>query len=384
MRKFALVLSAAAMLVSTSAFAYTHKSEIENLRESQNLPAKFDEDMVRQNGGSKAVQSIRDRYNLGANFTEADIIRAAGNQAVMQLRRRFSIGPNFTCKELRRAYGARALTERMEMLNLKSGFTHDDYILALGRDEVKWRLGRFERFDRLDNTTFELPANSDEYGQKAAELRLQEKIEFYRSLPANFSYKQYRDVVGPSHAGYFRAEYGFSRDASYDDMKAAIAKQLRENFARDNKVPVDWTIEDLLRKFGEQRLKWSMNDLDIQGPINEASLAEAYGARDFNWELSKLARAVDCTEADIARDRGELSVRNIRGMYDLDPGFTEAQIREAAGEDAIASVRITFGVDGKFTNVDLEKAQVRLDAERALREKKWKEMSSHDYYPYGN
>lgn len=377
MRKItAFAAAAVAMLVSTSAFAGW---DMDNLRSKYNLPPRFDAAMVRANAADEAVASIRKYYRVGAGFTAEDIIRSVGERAVQDMRRNYSVGPNFTCKELRRALGARSLAERMENLKLSPGFTHDDYVMALGRDEA-----RHNYSGNMALESGELPANSDEFGRKKAESRMQEKLKYNKGLPEHFNYQQYREIAGPTEAGYFRAEYGFTKTATYDEMLKAMAEKIKSDFARDSKISVDWKLEDVLKTLGEKRLRWQLEDLKITGPITEASLAEAYGARDAQWTIGKFADSEDCTEADIARNRGEQSVRNLRAEYDLDDNFTEAQVRQAASENAIASVRRNFGVTGNFNSEDLEKADQRLSEERAEASKKWKKCLAEtvDYDMY--
>lgn len=374
MRKLALLLSVAfTAVLSTSAFA--ERNALESLRATHNLPAKFDAEMIRKSAGDLAVESIQKSYRVGEAFTEADIVRSSGERSIQDLRRRYSIGPNFTCADLRRAIGANRLAEKMETLGLSSGFSERDYIMALGRDEVRFVLGRAASYDPKEPVTNN-PKDSTEYFQREAEARLQEKVKIYPGLSARFNYEQYREVAGPDTSGWFRAEYDFQRDAGYEDMKRAVAARLQKVFAAEKKLPETWTFDELTMKLGEKRLRWQREDLSLNGPISEASLSEALGARDFEY----IVKGVDennCSESAIARSRGEESGRFVRSMFDLDSGFTAAQVREAAGESAIAKVRRTFGVTGQFTSKDLEEAQVRLSAEaEAEKEKRSAELKA--------
>jgi len=355
MRKFALLISAAAVLVSTAAFA--QKSELDYMREDLNLPPKFDSETLRSAAGERAVNRVSKQYGVGTDFTEADIIARKSQSVTLDLRKRYSLAPNFTCSDLRRAVGAQVLAHRMEQYKLPSGFTEADLIRAYGLEELRFSDGI------VDNA--EPPKSSVELGYRRADQRLQEAAKD-AGLTGEFTYLQYREAVGPTKAGYLRSHYGFGKSASYQEMKEAIARKQREEFAGWRNVSVDWTLDNLVVQLGQKRLEQLKKDLKITGPADEAALAEAYANRDFTIEVPSALDGASCNEADIARARGESTASWIRSEFDLDAGFTAADVRESAGLSVIAKVRRLFGLTGKFTNEDLEKAQARIDENRKL------------------
>lgn len=347
MRKFALLISAATVLFATSAFAGSN--EVEYLRKELNLPPQFNYEMLGAAAGDRAVNRISKSYGVSANFTEADIITSVGEQAILGLRKRYSLAPNFNCDDLRRAVAAQELAEWMGRHRVRSGFTEGDLVQAFGLEEVRW-------------SAVEPAKSSTDLGELRAEERLQEAAK-KAGLSGSFTYLQYREAVGPSQAGFLRSAYGFSMTASYREMKSAIAKKEREDFAKLNKVSVDWTFEELVQQFGLKTLKGFKDANKITGPADEAGVAKAF-AQD-NWSEVPIQRSGEqCTEADIARTRGENTALSLRNEYDLEPGFTAEQVRESAGLSVIAKVHKLFGVTGKFTSEDLEKAQAQIDEER--------------------
>jgi hypothetical protein len=351
MRKIALLLSVAiAAIGSTTAFA--GQNDLTALRDVHNLPAKFDSNTLLRAAGETAIGYIIQEYGVDSSFTEADIIRLGGEKTVNNLRKRYSIGPNFTCADLRRAIGAQNLTAQMELLNLSRGFTENDYVMALGRFELK------VHYDTFFRNASDYPKDSVEYGERRADAAIKERMKVFSELPANFTYQQYRKVVGPVMAAWFRRAFDIEFDASHSDIRKAIADRARAEFAAINQVSVDWKLDEFIKALGEKRLNWMREGRSVKGPINEASIAGAYS----NDILDVTVPQGDCTEADIARVNGERAAESVRVRYDLEKNFTDADVREAAGLSAIADVRLRFGVGANFTSQDLEEAQARLDA----------------------
>jgi hypothetical protein len=299
---------------------------------------------IGQDAGQQHVDYLKKQYGLKDGFTEDDLRAAAANTGVKHLRTYYHLGPDFTAASFATAAGAGYATDLFKTYPmLQPHFT----MRQLAEQRALNHLSGYDGFTE--------PFSFEEYARAKGRTEAADLVK--NGLPPNFTYQDLIRVQGQEDAASTRARFGFSKQATHDEIVAAMGlHRARQFVSYHDGLKEGFSAAELQASLTNEELAWIKRDDGLDATATEEDYVALKGQHELNYLLGKFNEqgapqrlSATFTEKDYAAAEGDFEVTEERNRYDLNPGFTESDLYNAASGSAQAHERQHYHLMPGFT-----------------------------------